>query len=395
MIIIGIDIGKNKHEATLIDESGNIIGKSIKFENSTDGFNKLISKINSYNISNDELIFTMEATGHYWLSLFSKLVESNYNVQVINPIQTNACRKFYIRETKNDSKDSFLIAQVTRFNGFTKTTLPDETMISLKELTRFRTFLVDDISDYKRKAIVVLDKIFPEYTQMFSDIFGKTSKKILTKYPLPKDILNEDLESLSKVLSSSSKGRFSYAKAEQLQSLAKNSFGIKFASEPLSMEIRSIISTIEHLENQVSDLDDKIDVLLKSLDTTIETIPGIGPILGAIIVSEIGDINRFSHASKLVAYAGIDPTVKQSGEFTGTKNRMSKRGAPYLRRALWTAAVVAAFNDPDLHEYYLKKKAEGKHHGTVIGAIARKLIYRIFVVLRDNVPYQCNKCEAS
>ena len=394
MIIIGIDIGKNKHEATLIDEKGNIIGKSIKFENSTAGFNKLISSINNYNISNDKFVFSMEATGHYWLALFSKLVESDYNVQVINPIQTDACRKFYIRETKNDSKDSFLIAQVTRFNGYSKTTLPDEVMISLKELTRFRTFLVDDISDYKRKATVVLDKIFPEYTQIFSDTFGKTSKEILTKYPLPKDILNEDLESLAKVLSTSSKGRLGYSKAEQLQNLAKESFCIKFATEALVMEIKSILSTIEHLQNQVSKLDEKIAVLLRSLGTTIETIPGIGPVLGAIIVSEIGDINRFSHASKLVAYAGIDPTVKQSGEFNATKNRMSKRGTPYLRRALWTASIVAAFNDPNLHEYYLKKKNEGKHHGTIIGAIARKLIYRIFIVLKDNNPYQCNKCEA-
>ena len=394
MIIIGIDIGKNKHEATLIDEKGNIIGKSIKFENSTAGFNKLISSINNYNISNDKFVFSMEATGHYWLALFSKLVESDYNVQVINPIQSDACRKFYIRETKNDSKDSFLIAQVTRFNGYSKTTLPDEVMISLKELTRFRTFLVDDISDYKRKATVVLDKIFPEYTQIFSDTFGKTSKEILTKYPLPKDILNEDLESLAKVLSTSSKGRLGYSKAEQLQNLAKESFCIKFATEALVMEIKSILSTIEHLQNQVSKLDEKIAVLLRSLGTTIETIPGIGPVLGAIIVSEIGDINRFSHASKLVAYAGIDPTVKQSGEFNATKNRMSKRGTPYLRRALWTASIVAAFNDPNLHEYYLKKKNEGKHHGTIIGAIARKLIYRIFIVLKDNIPYQCNKCEA-
>ena len=394
MIIIGIDIGKNKHEATLINEKGNIIGKSIKFENSTAGFNKLISSINNYNISNDKFVFSMEATGHYWLALFSKLVESDYNVQVINPIQTDACRKFFIRETKNDSKDSFLIAQVTRFNGYSKTTLPDEVMISLKELTRFRTFLVDDISDYKRKATVVLDKIFPEYTQIFSDTFGKTSKEILTKYPLPKDILDEDLESLAKVLSTSSKGRLGYSKAEQLQNLAKESFGIKFATEALVMEIKSILSTIEHLQNQVSKLDEKIAVLLRSLGTTIETIPGIGPILGAIIVSEIGDINRFSHASKLVAYAGIDPTVKQSGEFNATKNRMSKRGTPYLRRALWTASIVAAFNDPNLHEYYLKKKNEGKHHGTIIGAIARKLIYRIFIVLKDNIPYQCNKCEA-
>lgn len=389
MIIIGVDIGKYKHEATLIDEKGTIIGKSIKFENSTNGFEKLMNAIQKYNTSNEDFVFCMEATGHYWLSLFSKLLDSNYKVQVINPIQTDACRKFYIRETKNDAKDSFLIAQVTRFNGYTHTTLPDEVMISLKELTRFRTYLVDNISDYKRKAITVLDKIFPEYAKVFSDTFGKTSKEVLSKYPLPQDILEEDLERLTQVLSTSSKGRLGYSKAEELQNIAKSSFGIKFATEAHSLEIKSILSTIGHLDAQVDELDVQIAELLKSLDTTIETIPGIGPVLGAIIVSEIGDINRFSHASKLVAYSGIDPTVKQSGEFCGTQNKMSKRGSPFLRRAIWTAAVVAAFNDPNLNEYYLKKKAEGKHHGTIIGAIARKLIYRIFIVLRDNVTYIC------
>lgn len=148
------------------------------------------------------------------------------------------------RGTKNDAKDSFLIAQVTRFNGYSNTTLPDEVMISLKQLT----FLIDYISDYKRKATVVLNKIF-------SDIFRKTSKEVLTKYPFPKYILNENLESLTKVLSSSSKGRFGYSKAEQLQSLAKDSFGIKYATEALSLKIKSIISTIEHLQSQVHELD--------------------------------------------------------------------------------------------------------------------------------------------
>jgi transposase len=127
--------------------------------------------------------------------------------------------------------------------------------------------------------------------------------------------------------------------------------------------------------------------LLKKLNTPIETIPGIGPILGAVILSEIGDIKRFKDASKLVAFAGIDPTVKQSGEFIGTQNKMSKRGSPYLRRAIWLAAHSAYLSDTVLGAYYNKKREEGKHHFTAIGAVARKLLYIIHAVLKSNKPY--------
>ena len=117
------------------------------------------------------------------------------------------------------------------------------------------------------------------------------------------------------------------------------------------------------------------------------TIPGIGNTLGAIILSEIGDINRFDAPNKLVAFAGLDVKVSQSGEFIGTKNKISKRRSPYLRRAIWLAAGRAAFCDPVLSEYYQSLKVRGKHHLTAVGAVARKLCNIIFVILRENRPY--------
>lgn len=130
---------------------------------------------------------------------------------------------------------------------------------------------------------------------------------------------------------------------------------------------------------------------MKKINSPITTIPGIGPVLGAVIITEFGDISRFDKPSKLVAYAGIDATISQSGEFEGTHNVMSKRGSPYLRKALFQAALVASNSDPVLKDYYQKKRAEGKHHKTCIGAVARKMCNIIYAVLKNDTPYEVPK----
>lgn len=144
---------------------------------------------------------------------------------------------------------------------------------------------------------------------------------------------------------------------------------------------------IELLERQLDELELEIAQYLQKLDTCITTCPGVGNVLGAVILGEIGDVSRFPEPKKLVAFVGVDPSVRQSGEFVGTQNKISKRGSPHLRRAIWLAASVAAFHDPVLSVFYQKKRAEGKHHNAAIGAVARKLTLIIYAVLRDNKPY--------
>ena len=144
---------------------------------------------------------------------------------------------------------------------------------------------------------------------------------------------------------------------------------------------------IRFSQQQISELDKKIAALFSKFDTPITTVPGIGPILGAAIFSEIGDISRSHSAAKLAAFAGIDPSVKRSGEFSGIRNHMSKRGSPYLRRALWQASVIAALHDPALKAFFQKKRAQGKPYMNAIGHVTRKLTNIIFAVLRDDTPY--------
>ena len=139
----GIDIAKYKHEATVIDESGKALLDSISFVNTKDGCEKLLALFERLNISKAELLIGMEATGHYWLSVHAFLLELGYEVKVINPIQSEAFRKMYIRQTKNDSKDSFIIAQIMRFGQFSTTALSEEVMVAMRQLSRYRLALVD------------------------------------------------------------------------------------------------------------------------------------------------------------------------------------------------------------------------------------------------------------
>ncbi len=384
----GIDIAKHKHEASVIDANGSLLLDSISFPNTREGCKKLITLFIKLDVPKDAVVIGMEATGHYWLSVYSFFVELGYDVRVINPIQSDAFRKMYIRQTKNDSKDSFVIAQIMRFGQFSATQLSEENVMALRQLSRYRLSLVSECGDCKRKVIALLDQVFPEYDKLFSDTFGSASKELLLQCQTPEDMLSISTRKLTTLLTRASNGHFNVQKAQQLKTAAKESFGVTFAKDAFSFQIRQLIEQIIFLEKQIEALEKKLGALLQQTNTVITTIPGIGEALGAAIVGEIGDINRFDAPNKLVAFAGLDVTVKQSGEFNGTKNRMSKRGSPYLRRAIWLAASRAAFCDPILSEYYQSLRARGKHHSTAIGAVCRKMCNIIFIILKEDRPYQ-------
>lgn len=388
MFFVGIDIGKRNHEACVINEHGQIIGKSLSLPNTQIGGQKLLHYLHKLDPDLSSTMVAMEATGHYWLALYSFLRKQGLTVHVINPIQSDALRNLYIRQTKNDSKDAFIIAEVLRFGRYTSTALADEKIIALRQLSRFRFSLIDSISDLKRKAISLLDQLFPEYEHLFSDLFGKTSSELLMEYTTPEEIVALDTQALAAFLGKHSRNRFGLAKAEELKTAASTSFGIDFALDAFRLQMKVILKQIQVGEEQLELLDEQITRLLGDIDQNLVTIPGVGSVLAAAILGEIGDISRFDTGAKLVAFAGIDPTVRQSGEFCSTHNRMSKRGSPYLRRALWLAANSAKLHNPIMQQFYKQKRAQGKHHMTAIGAVCRKLTYVIHAVLRDQKPYQ-------
>lgn len=390
MFYLGIDIAKVNHVASLINEDGSVLVKAIKFTNSNEGLQKLIDSISDYNQS--QIYCAMEATGTYWLSLFSALTDKGFNVSVFNPYQIKSFRGAYTnRKQKNDVIDSILIANFLSFNGTKQTSLPNDDLLALKNLTRYRSNLVSNISKVKTQVTGILDKVFPEYSDLFSDTFGEASKQILLNCPTPNEVINFNTKKLANLLKKASHGRHSTDKVREVKSLAKNSFGIKFTGDACSFEIKQLVNQVIFLENQAHELEVKIKDIYSKLDNHLQSIPGIGEVTAPIILAEIGDINNFSTPSKLTAFAGIDPSENQSGNKKSTDEKTSKRGSPYLRHAIYLSAMVASNNDPIMHDYYIKKRAEGKHHYVALAGVERKLLGIIFHVLKENRDYRPSK----
>ncbi len=185
-----------------------------------------------------------------------------------------------------------------------------------------------------------------------------------------------------------SRGYHSTDKVREVKSLAKNSFCIKFSGNACSFEIKQLVNQIIFLENQAHELEVKIKEIYSKLDNHLQSIPGIGEVTAHIILAEIGDINNFSSPSKLTAFAGIDPSENQSGNKKSTDEKTSKRGSPYLRHAIYLAAMVASNNDPVMHDYYIQKHAECKHHYVALTGVEHKLLGIIFYVLKENRDYR-------
>lgn len=390
MYIVGIDIGKNHHEASIVSPEGKQIGRSLRFATTHKGADSLMRFIFK-NIGNSPCVFGMEATGHYWYPIYSFLKAKGYTIYVINPIQSDSLRKMYIRQTKNDSIDSFLIAEVIRFGQFGTTSMADENILAMRQLCRYRDSVISSRTEIKLRIGTIMEQIFPEYEKQFSSLWVSTSMGILEKYLTPENIENAPIDELFEIIKDKSHNRLTKAKAISIKEAAADTFGIKIAQDAFSFQLKQLIDRMNFLDKQIEALDIEIMKYYEQFDCYLHTIPGIGIIGAATILAEIGDISRFKNSSALVAFAGIDPTVRQSGEFNSTHNHMSKRGSPYLRHAIFLAATTCSFHNSPLNAYYKKKRDQGKHHLTATGAVARKLTTVIYAVLRDSKPYEPKK----
>ncbi len=384
MIYVGIDIAKETHVAAAVDSDGVIIIEPFSFSNNHEGFKFLKSKLDSLDKNN--VLVGLESTAHYAENVIFFLHSLGFNLAVINPVQTAAMRKTGIRKTKTDKVDSLLICKTLAVNAFRLYTENDIKTMKLKSLCRFRQNLKKSKARLKIQLTSYVDIIFPELQFFFkSGLHIKSCYELLKVYSSPDDIAALHLTKLSNILSNASRGRFGKQDAESLKSLAKSSVGVK--NTYISIQITQTIAQIELIESQINELETVIEKAVDELDSVIMTVPGIGKLNGAMILGEIGDIKRFSHPSKLLAYAGLDPVINQSGKFNAKKTRMSKRGSKMLRYALINAAWNVSLNNATFKRYYDSKINQGNSHYSALGHTAHKLVRVLFKLLNDNIPF--------
>ena len=384
MIYVGIDIAKLNHFASAISSDGEVLIEPFKFTNDNDGFLKLISRLDQF--EKDELIIGLESTAHYGNNLLLFLVPKGYKVVLINPIQTSTMRKNNIRKTKTDKVDTYIICKVLMMQPHRFVTLFDLGILQLKNLGRFRQKTVKQRTRLKIQLTSYVDQVFPELQYFFkSGIHHKGCYALLKEAPSPEKIASMHLTHLTHLLASNSHGRFKKETAVELRVLAQKSVGS--SDNSLSIQISQSIEQIELLNKQLDLIESEMKDIVSSLDSVIMTIPGIGYINGGMILGEIGDIKRFSSPGKLLAFAGLDPSVYQSGNFEAKHTRMSKRGSRVLRYALINAAHNAVKCNKTFKAYYDQKMSEGRSHYNALGHCAGKLVRVIYKMLTDNVPF--------
>lgn len=385
MIYVGVDIAKTNHYASIVNHStGEIIENPFLVTNNKQGFDLLYSKIKD--LDKENVLIGLESTAHYGNNFIFYFHEKQFKLGLINPIQTSTLRKSRIRKVKNDKVDSLLICEALSLGYYNLLSNYDIELLEIKSLCRFRKDLKDKVSGAKIQLDSFVDQVFPELNYFFKNNLDiKTAHELLKLYQSPQDISKINLTKLSNLLIKSSRGKYDKNRAIELKQLASRSVGIN--NSALCIQIKMTIELIELLESQIKDIEKQVSEFIKKSDNVITSIPGIADTTAAIIISEIGDINRFNNPSQVLAFAGLDPSVKQSGTFNASSTRMSKRGSSLLRYALILAANNVQLNTKTFSNYYNIKRAQGKLHYNALGHCAGKLIRNIFYMLKNNVKF--------
>ncbi|MGM9877996.1 MAG: IS110 family transposase, partial [Bacilli bacterium] len=383
MKLVGIDIAKYKHAAFVMDAStGESLCDPFFFNNNKEGFNELYAELNKY--PKDEILIGMEDTGHYNFAIESNLLSEGYKVALINPITTKNLRKASLKTIKSDKKDAILIAKTLLDKDYYRIiSIQDDKLNQAKELTRYRTQLTIEMNRKKNTLQRHIDIVFPEFNTLFNNEYTITYLNILREYSDAYTIAHTDIRSLRKC--------FKYCNsftAEELKELASNSVGVHNTS--ISFIIKSIIASIDLINSQIDELDKKIEELAITQDSSITSIPGISTISGTSILAELGDIRKYSNAGKIIKFAGVNPYISESGEFSANKTAITKKGSKYLRITLYRAIIPVIRHNPIFNDYYHLKRSQGKGHLCALGHCVRKLLRIIYHLETNNLKFDIN-----
>lgn len=384
MILVGIDIAKFTHVATIMTSENEVLVPPFSFGNDRAGFAALNGALEGY--PKETLLIGLESTAHYTENLTCFLLTQGYQVALINPIQTASLRKSGIRNAKTDKIDAKLIVKALILGNYTPLRRQSVDTLALRGLCRARQDLIKMRSRCKIQLVALVDQLFPELHAFFrSGIHIKTSYALLKLYPNPCDVAKLHLTCLTNLLRKNSRGKYTREDAISLKALANSSVGLD--NPILALQIRQTVERIELFSKQISDVEAAISEIMLRSGSPLTTVPGIGTVNAAMILSVIGDISRFANATKLLAFAGLDPIIRQSGKFRARSTRMSKRGDSMLRFALVYAAHNLSRNNQTFAVYYRTKIAQGKSHYNALGHVAGKLVRVIFALLSRNVAF--------
>lgn len=405
--VIGLDVSKGESQVQAFLDKGKPYLKSFKVSLTVEGLGlleKFLDEVRRETGKKPPIV--LEATGHYHSSVVQYLEDRGYLLIIINPLISYKAKSSSLRKVKTDAVDAYQLCELFYKEDLEPYKKRGVQLLNLRNLTRQHENITGVLIQTKLQFQAILDQVFPEYRGVFGDLYSVVSLLTLSEFPSSEDILEASLETIADKIAQLCKSRsyrWANEKAIELKAAAnRNPFEkTLYQSHILSLSI--FINIILQYKEHLSKLETEIDALAKEVEeyNIIKSIPGIGEKIAATIISEIGEIDRFNNPKKLVAFAGIDPSVFESGKFTATKNRITKRGSSRLRHALYMA-VRCAIRDcrkkkttdeviprnKKMREFYDKKRKEGKPFKVAVIACVNKLLHWIFALLKSKTTFQ-------
>ena len=387
MIYVGIDVAKDKHDCFITNSDGEVLFKAFTIANNLTGFTELYQKIESVMEDVSKVKVGLEATGHYSYNLLGYLIDKGLPTYAINPLHTNLYRKsLSLRQTKTDKVDARTIASMlmsdVNLKSYSDTSYHNE---ELKSLTRYRFDKVKERAKLKSSVSRLVCILFPELEKLVPTLHMASVYALLSEFPGAKQVANVHLTRLTNLLTKASKGRYGKETAITFRDAARTSIGSNMPAK--SLELKHTIKLIRELTSEIDEIENEIKIIMDEIHSPILSSPGINYRMGAMIIAEIGDFNRFDSPDKILAYAGFSPSTYQSGQLDGAYSHMEKRGSRYLRYALYNAAKYVCHWDSTFAEYLAKKRAEGKHYNVAISHAIKKLVRVIYHLEKTNQQY--------
>jgi transposase len=405
--VIGLDISKGESQVQAFLDKGKPYRKSFKVSHTVEGLGLLVEFLEEVKRETSQKPpIVLESTGHYHTPVVQYLEDRGYLLIIINPLISYKAKSSSLRKVKTDAVDAYHLCELFYKEELEPYKKRGVQLLNLRNLTRQHENITGVLIQTKLQFHSLLDQVFPEYRGVFGDLYSVVSLQTLSEFPSSEDILEVSIETLADKISElcrSRSVRWAKDKAIQLKAAATRNPFEKTVYQSHILSLRMYINIILQYKEHLSKLESEIDALAKEVEeyNIIKSIPGIGEKIAATIISEIGEIDRFTDPKKLVAFAGVDPSVFESGKFTATKNRITKRGSSRLRHALYMA-VRCAIRDcrksktsdeiiprnKKLREFYDKKREEGKPFKVAVIACVNKLLHWIFALLKSKTTFQ-------
>ena len=386
MIYTGIDVSKDEHDCFIADSDGVVLAELFTIQNNRTGFDELFKRLTDCSKDLSIIKAGLESTGHFSGNLLEFLISKGLNTTVINPLHTSLYRKSQsLRKTKTDRADARSIAKMLKTEDLKPHLQAFYHVRELKPLTRYRFSLVQKRAKLKASYARLCVILFPELEKLVPGLHPVSVYALLSEFSTAKAIADCNLTRLTNLLSSASKGRYGKDKAVEIRDAAKTSIGTY--SEVKALELQQTIQLIRIMDSQIEQVEAKINPIVDALESPIMTVPGISYRMAAIIIAETENLTNFGPAEQVLAFAGLEPSVYQSGRLTSTHARMVKRGSKYLRYALFNAAKYVCMWDTTFRSYLAKKRSEGKAYNVAVSHAAKKLTRVIFHLARTNQPF--------